>query len=136
MTTQAYDRLNRPGWLTFAGVVLFAVGSFRIISALYYFADSRRITNLSAGALGDNLFLWGLWDLGIAALAFWAGYSLLAGNTFGRVVGYIWAILVIVQSFTIIQLAPWFGSGMLILATLVIYALSATSGWRESPSAP
>ena len=27
------------------------------------------MNNLSAGAFGDNLFLWGLWDLGIAVLA-------------------------------------------------------------------
>jgi hypothetical protein len=132
-TTQAYSGLNRPGWLTFAAVVMFSVGFLRVISALYYFADSSRVANVSAGALGDNLFLWGLWDLLIAVLAFWGGYSLLAGNTFGRVVGYAWAIFVIVESFLVLQYAPWFGFGTLILATLVIYALSTTSDWREAP---
>ena len=130
-TTQAYSGLNRPGWLTFAAVVMFSVGILRIISALYYFADSTRVANLTAGAAGDHLFLWGLWDLVIAVLALWAGYSLLAGNTFGRVIGYIWAIIVIVQSFLIIEYAPWFGFGAIILAVLVIYALSSTSDWRE-----
>jgi hypothetical protein len=130
-STQAYSGLNRPGWLTFAAVVMFSVGILRIISALYYFADSTRVANLTAGAAGDHLFLWGLWDLVIAVLALWAGYSLLAGNTFGRVIGYIWAIIVIVQSFLIIEYAPWFGFGAIILAVLVIYALSTTSDWRE-----
>ena len=72
-TTQAYSGLNRPGWLTFAAVVLFSVGFLRIISAIYYFADSSRVANVSAGALGDNLFIWGLWDLLIAVLAISAG---------------------------------------------------------------
>jgi hypothetical protein len=130
-TTQAYSGLNRPGWLTFAAVVMFSVGILRIISALYYFADSTRVANLTAGAAGDHLFLWGLWDLVIAVLALWAGYSLLAGSTFGRVIGYVWAIVVIVQSFLIIEYAPWFGFGAIILAVLVIYALSTTSDWRE-----
>lgn len=130
-TTQAYSGLNRPGWLTFAAVVLFSEGILRIISALYYFADSTRVANVTAGAAGDHLFLWGLWDLIIAVLAIWGGYSLLAGNTFGRVIGYIWAILVIVQSFLIIEYAPWFGFGAIILAVFVIYALSTTSDWRE-----
>jgi hypothetical protein len=134
MTTQAYSGLNRPGWLTFAAVVMFAVGCLRAISAIYYFADSARVANVSAGAFGDNLFLWGLWDALIAVLAIWAGYSLLSGNTFGRVVGYAWAIVVIVQSFLLLEYAPWFGFGSLILATLVIYALSTTSGWRETPA--
>ena len=132
-TTQAYSGLNRPGWLTFAAVVMFSVGFLRIISAIYYFADSSRVANVSAGALGDNLFIWGLWDLLIAVLAISAGYSLLSGNTFGRVIGYTWAVLVIVQSFLVIQFAPWFGFGMILIAILVIYALSVSSDWRETP---
>jgi hypothetical protein len=132
LSTQALDGLRRPGWLTFAGVVLVSVGFLRIISAIYYFADSARVNNLSAGALGDHLFLWGLWDLVIALLALWGGFSLFGGNTFGRVIGYIWAILVIVQSFLILSYAPWFGSAALLLAVVVVFALSSTSEWREA----
>jgi hypothetical protein len=131
MSTQAYSGLNRPGWLTFAAVVMFAVGFMRIISALYYFADSNRVANLTLGAAGDNLWLWGLWDLIVAALALYAGFSLLSGNMFGRVVGYIWAIVVIVQSFLILEYAPWYGAAALTLAVLVVYALSSTSEWRD-----
>ncbi len=132
MSTQALDGLRRPGWLTFAAVVLVSVGCLRIISAIYYFADSTRVNNLSGGAFGHHLFLWGLWDLLIALLALWGGFSLFGGNTFGRVIGYIWAILVIIQSFLILGAAPWFGFSALLLATLVLVALSATSGWRET----
>jgi hypothetical protein len=132
MSTQAYSGLNRPGWLTFAAVVMFAVGFLRFISAIYYFADSARIANVGAGAFGNHLFLWGLWDLVIAFLAIWAGWSLLSGNTFGRVIGYAWAILVIVESFMLLGYAPWYGFGSLILATFVIYALSTTSEWRDT----
>ena len=39
MSTQAYSGLNRPGWLTFAAVVMFAVAFLRIISAIYYFFE-------------------------------------------------------------------------------------------------
>jgi hypothetical protein len=112
--------------------VLFAVGCLRTISAIYYFADSARVNNLTNGAFSDHLWLWGLWDAGIAVLALWAGYSLLRGDAFGRVIGYIWAIVVVVQSMLILAWAPWFGFGALVLAILVIYALSATAEWRES----
>jgi hypothetical protein len=134
-SSQAYSGLSRPGWLTFAAVVLFSVGFLRIISAIYYFADSTRINNLTVGAFGHHLFLWGLWDLLIALLALSAGFSLLSGNTFGRIIGYFWAISVIVQSFLIMGSAPWFGSGMLLIAILVVYALSVSSDYRET-SAP
>jgi hypothetical protein len=132
MDTQAYSGLNRPGWLTFAAIVMFAVGVLHFISALYYFADSARIADVGAGAFGHHLFLWGLWDLVIAGLAFLGGFSLLSGNTFGRVIGYAWAIVVIVEGFMLLEWAPWFGFGSLILATLVIYALSTSSEWSEA----
>jgi hypothetical protein len=131
-TTQAYSGLNRPGWLTFASVVLFSVGFLRVISAIYYFADSTRVNNLTVGAFGHHLFLWGLWDLLIAVLAIAAGFSLLSGNTFGRVIGYFWAIMVIIQSFMIMGYAPWFGFGSLLVAILVVYALSVSSDYRET----
>ena len=58
MSTQEFtDALKRPGWLTFAAVVLFSVGCLRAISTIYYFADSARVTSVSNGALGDHLFL-------------------------------------------------------------------------------
>ena len=134
MSTEAMAGLRRPGWLTFAAIVLISVGCLRVLSAIYYFADSARVVNLTGGAFGGNLFLWGLWDLVIAALALYGGFSLLSGNTFGRVVAYAWGVLVIVQSFMIISYAPWFGFAALLLAMLVIMAVSATSDWSETPA--
>ena len=125
------DGLYRPGWLTFAAIVLLSVGCLRVLSAIYYFADSARVNNLTGGAFGTHLFLWGLWDLLIAVLGLWGGWSLLSGNTFGRVIAYLWAGVVIIESFMMLSYAPWFGFAALILAVLVIYAVSSTSGWRD-----
>jgi len=111
--------LRRPGWLTFAAVVLFSVAGLRLISGIAYLADSNKVNDLSGGLFGDNIFWWGLWDLGIAALALFAGYSLLSGNTFGRVVGYVWAIVVIIQSFLILSYAPWYGFAAMLLNNIV-----------------
>jgi hypothetical protein len=126
MATDAYAALRRPGWLTFAAVVMISVGILRLISAIYYFADSARVNDLATGAFGHHLFLWGLWDLLIGVLAIWAGYSLLQGNTFGRVIAYLWAGLVIIEAFLTIGAAPWFSFAAMLLAVLVIYAVSVT----------
>lgn len=126
MTTQAYSELRRPGWLTFAAVVMISVGVVRAISAIYYFADSARVNNVANGAFSNHLFLWGLWDLLIAVIAIWAGYSLLSGQTFGRVAAFIWAGLVIIQAFLLLGSAPWYSFAALLLAILVIYAVSVT----------
>jgi hypothetical protein len=128
--SEAMTALKRPGWLTFAAVVMFAVAGLRVISGIAYLADSSKVADLSNGLFGDNVFWWGIWDLVVAALAFFAGYSLLSGNTYGRVVGYAWAVVVIIQSFLILSYAPWFGFAAIALAVLVVYALSATDDYR------
>jgi hypothetical protein len=130
---------KRPAWLTFVAVVLFSVAFLRVLSAIYYFADSWRVSGLALkqfGPFSNHLFLYGLWDLGIAALAFFAAYSVLQGQEFGRIVGYAWAILTIVQSFFIIEWTPWFAAAMLVLAGLVIYGLASTSEWQEAEVTP
>jgi hypothetical protein len=131
MTNQTMAALDRPGWLTFAAVTMLSVGFLRVISAISYFADSAKVNDLSAGLFGDQLFAWGIWDLIIAALALWAGWSLLSGSPFGRALGYIWAGVVLCQSFLILSVAPWFGFAAIALATMVMFALSTTSEWRD-----
>jgi hypothetical protein len=126
-TSVASER--RSGWVTFAAVVLFAVGFLRIISAISYFKNSVAINNLTQGAFHSDLWVWGVWDVCIAALAVLAGLSLLGGigfltPSFGRVVAYVWGILVIVQGFMLIGQAPWYSAAMIALAILLIYGVS------------
>jgi len=126
MSTEAYDDTDRSGWAEFAGIVLLAVGFFRIISAIAYFANSSKINNVSNGLFSSHLWAWGVWDLLIAALAIIAGFSIFSGGGFGRVVGYIWGVLVIVQSFAIITYAPWYAAFAILLGALVIYGLASS----------
>jgi hypothetical protein len=126
MSMSMQDLERRSGWTMFAAIVLFSVGFLRIISGISYLADSNKVNNLTLGLFGDNLWAWGLWDLVIAVVALFAGYSLLGGGTFGKVVAYLWAILVIVNSFLVMGVAPWFAFTMIALAVLVIYGLTVT----------
>ena len=126
-TTQAYDDRG-SGWIELAAIVMFAVGFFRIISAIAYFSKSHKLNDLSAGLFSNHFWAWGAWDLMIACLAILAGLSLLGGGGFGRVFAYIWAVLVIVQGFTIINIAPWYGALSIAVAALVVYGLASTPG--------
>ena len=130
-TMDAAAEKNR-GWLAFAAVILFAVAGFRLLSGIAYLADSNKIANLSAGIFGDNVFWWGIWDLGIAALAFFAGWSLLSGGGYGRFVGWLWAFFAIINAFAYIAFYPGFAITMIALAVLVIYALTVSS-YEEVP---
>ena len=121
---QAYA--SRTGWIMLAAIVMFSVGVFRLISGISYLANSHKINDYTTGLFGDNMWAWGLWDLGIAVIAIWAAFSLLGGGEFGRVIAYIWAILVIVNSFLTIGISSWLGAAMLTLAVLVVYGLAST----------
>jgi hypothetical protein len=125
MNTQA--SVKGSGWVEFAAIVLLAVGFLRVISGISYLADSHKVNNFTFGLFGDNLWAWGLWDLAIAALALYAGWSLLSNGAFGRVVAYVWAIVVIVQGFLTLAWAPWWGAFAITLAAFVIYGLANTS---------
>jgi hypothetical protein len=113
------------GWLEFAAVVMFAVGFLRIITAIGYFSSSHKINDLSNGLFSSHLWAWGVWDLLIACTAIIGGLSILGGGAFGRVIGYIWAVLVIVEAFTIIGIAPWGAALAITLGVLVIHALAS-----------
>ena len=129
-SVQAYP--GRTGWIMLAAIVMFSVGVYRILSGISYLANSHKINDLTAGFFGDNMWAWGLWDLAIAAIAIWAAFSLLSGGEFGRVIAYLWAILVMVNSFLIIGIAPWFAAAMITLAVLVVYGLASTPLTRVS----
>src|SRR4029077_8967776 len=98
-TGSAVSSFNRPGWLTFAAVVMFVVGVMQAISGIYFLANSTRIADVDGGGFGHHTVALGIWELLIAVLSFAGGYSLLSGHTFGRVIGYLWASLVGVESF-------------------------------------
>ena len=68
----------------------------------------------------------GALDLGVSALAIFAALSLFGGGRFGRIVAYLWAASVLVQSFTTISIAPWYSALTIALAVMVVYGLASS----------
>src|SRR5262245_5083036 len=126
MSTEAYEEERGSGWLTFVAVLLIAIGFFRTISAISYFADSHKINDLGRGLFSSHVWAWGVWDLLIAGLAILGGLAVFANNAFGRAVGYVFGILIIVQGFATIGLAPWYSAFSIGIGTLVVYGLATS----------
>ena len=124
-TQQQIERLS--GWGAFAAIVMFSVGFFRLISGISYLANSRKVNDLTLGLFGDSVWAWGIWDLGIGIAALFAAYSLLVNGTYGKIVAYLWAVLVIVNSFLIMGISPWFAAASITLAVLVVYGVARTA---------
>jgi hypothetical protein len=128
-THTTHSGTDRPGWLTFAGVVMYSVGVLQLISAIYFLNNSRRINDLSHGAFGTHAWVWGVWALVLAALSVSGAYSLMQGHRYGRVITYLWAGMMIVEGFLMLGQSPGPGVITIALAALVMYALATTSGW-------
>lgn len=107
-------------------MVMFSVGFYRIIEAIAYFANSHKLNDVTNGLFSNHLWAWAIWDLLIAAAAIAAGLSLMSGGRFGRWIGYIWGVLVIVQAFAIVNLTPWYSLLSIALAGFVIYGIASS----------
>jgi hypothetical protein len=117
---------RRPGWVTFASVMMFVIGGVHAVWAINEFADAAWVTDVSGGILGDNLWFWGLWDLVMTCLLVYAGWDLLKGTgRVGRWIAVVVAGVGIVRWLYWLPFAPTMGIAMLILATLVIYGVVA-----------
>jgi hypothetical protein len=92
---------HRPGMVTFAAVMMFVVAGFEAF--------------------------WGILDLIIALIALYAGISLLRGDAFGLVMGYLFAIVGAIRWLFVIPAAPVLAVVVIALCVMVIYGLAKYS---------
>src|SRR5215217_7680340 len=80
--------MGRSGWLTYAAIMMFVLGGFHILVALSEFANSTWAqSRLDIEVFIPILFIWGIVDLVIGAIAVYAGVSILRGGMFGYIAG-------------------------------------------------
>ena len=125
--------MRGAGRATFAAVLLLIAGTLNIIygigaldSANIYANDTRYIfTNL-------NTMGWVLIVLGVIQLT--GGFSLMAGNTYGRVIGIVGASLGAIGALLSIGSGyPWWS---LAIFALCVYIISGISQLGEDERAP
>ena len=127
MVEQSRERtptMGRPGWLTYAAIMMFVLGGFHLLLAISEFANSTWVlSRLGIELVIPILLIWGIIDLIIGSIALYAGYSILSGGTFGWIMGYIFATLGIIRWLFHIPVSPVLAVVVIALAALVIYGL-------------
>src|SRR5215203_5471387 len=84
--------MGRPGLVTYAAIMLFALGGFHVLVAISEFADSTWVlSRLDIQLFIPILFIWGIVDLVIGSIAVYAGFSILRGGAFGGTAGIVFA---------------------------------------------
>ena len=122
---------RRPGMLTFAAIMMFVVAGLEGLSALLSFAGTGWWVTEAGNLLYANFVFWGILDLIIAIIALYAGIDLLRGGSFGRAMGYLFAIVAAIRWLFVIPAAPVLAVVVIALCVMVIYGLSKYSDYSE-----
>jgi hypothetical protein len=123
---------RRPGMATFAAVTMFMVAGFEVLSALLAFAGTGWWVTDMGNLVYTNFVLWGIVDLLIALVALYAGIDLLRGGIFGRMMGYLFAVVGAIRWLFVIPAAPILAVVVIALCVMVIYALATHPDYSQS----
>jgi hypothetical protein len=123
---------RRPGILTFAAIMIFVVAGFEALSALLAFAGTGWWVTDMGNLVYANFVFWGIVDSIIALIALYAGIDLLRGGTFGRAMGYLFAIVGAIRWLFVIPAAPILAVVIIALCVMVIYALAKDSDYVDA----
>ena len=116
--------MRGAGRVVFAAIMLLIVGTLNIIYGIGALDDATIVTNGGDRFILDNLNTlgWVLIILGIIQLA--GGFSLMAGNVYGRVIGIIGGSLGAIGALLSIGGDnPWWSLGIFVLCIYVVHGI-------------
>jgi hypothetical protein len=113
------------GFTIFAGVLMAMSGSFQLLTGLVaLFQDEFYVTTPNYVVQFDAT-TWGWIQLLVGLLVLCAGFAVLSGQTWGRVVGIILAAGSALANFAFIPYYPFWAITIIALDVFVILALAA-----------
>ena len=115
--------MRGAGRVVFAGVVLLFVGTLNIIYGIGALDDANAFVNDTRYVLTNlNTLGWVLIILGVIQLT--GAFSLLAGNTYGRVIGIIGGSLGAIGALLSVGGSyPWWSLGVFALCVIVVHGI-------------
>ena len=112
------------GWVTYGAVMMAIVGTLNVIYGIVLLANEDWIAVLSTGeVVFFNTTTWGWILLIIGVIELFAGWGIITGQAWARIIGVIVATLGLVSGFLSLNIYPWWSLTVMVLAFLVIYGL-------------
>ena len=112
------------GWSFFAAVVVILVGAMNIITGFIALFDDNYLINTAGGMFVFDPTGWGFTVLIIGALLVLAGFSILKGSLYGRIIGVLAAGLSAIAQISTIRPYPIWSMIIIFINVMVIYALT------------
>lgn len=126
-TTQLNGHAPRraaAGFTTFAGVMMILAGSFQFMNGLVALLANEFYVNTPNYLFAFDATNWGWIHLLMGLFVLLAGFAVLAGQTWGRAVGIVLAVLSAVANFAFIPYYPFWSLAIIALDVFVVWALA------------
>jgi hypothetical protein len=124
---QQYDPPSgwATGLITFAGVIMIMAGAFQAIAGLVAIFENEFYVATRNYLLQFDATSWGWIHLLLGLLVLGAGFAVLSGQTWARVVGITLAVLSALANFSFIPYYPFWSMTIIALDVFIIWALVA-----------
>ena len=128
MATANKEVSNWTGWVFFAGIMMVLSGVFSIIAGLTGLLRHTWYVVAGSQLLVFNYSAWGWIDLALGLVVLLAGFSVLHGSTWARVVAVVLASLSAIGALASVNAYPVWSIVVITIDVLVIYALVVHGG--------
>ena len=118
------------GWIAFAGVMMFLLGSLNAIWGLGAILNDDVVVVGGQGALILDITTWGWVHLILGSLIALVGVGLITGNPAARVAGVFLVALNAIGQIVWFPAAPLWAFLMIVLDTIILYQL--TMNWSAA----
>jgi hypothetical protein len=112
------------GLILFAAVMMFVGGGFQAIAGLAAIFENEFYTVTPNYVLEFDVSAWGWIHLLLGVIVVFAGYGLLSGQTWARVVGIVLASVSALVNFAFIPYYPFWSLTIIALDVFIIWALA------------
>ena len=124
------------GRAVFAAILLMIAGTLNVIYGIAAISDAHFYTSSGTHYAISSLHTWGWITVFLGVIQLTGGFSLIAGNVYGRVIGITAASLGAIGAlFNIGGQYPWWSLGVFAICLWVLYGL-VVYGEPESSSGP
>jgi hypothetical protein len=113
------------GFIVFAGVLMIVAGGFQTLAGLVALFEDEFYVSTRNYLLQFDATSWGWIHLLLGLLVLFAGFAVLSGQTWGRVIGIILAVLSALSNFAFIPYYPFWSMAIIALDVFIIWALAA-----------
>ena len=116
------------GFVLFAAIMMIMIGIFQAIAGLVAIFENEFYAATRNYLFQFDATTWGWIHLIVGVLIAFAGWGLLSGRTWARVVGIALAVLSAIANFAFLPYYPFWALTIIALDVLVIWALAAHGG--------